>query len=97
MTTITINETPYKVAARFQKFKVIQKPSSNVDFFGHHEDNFFIQFKNGSAYYYQGIAPEAIQGALEAESIGKYFSAEISRKHTSVKLTECVISKIEKQ
>ena len=95
MTKTIINETPYRVAARFAKYSIHAKPSSNVAFFGHHEDKCFIQFKNGSAYFYQDVAPEVIQGALEAESIGKFYNAEISRKHTSVKLTESVITKID--
>src|SRR5690606_474396 len=93
MKKIMINDIAYLVDERFENFTFHKKPSSNVNVFGHSDftpmDNkcdVVIQFNNGGTYLYEGVEPVIVQGAIEAESIGKYYRASISSKYTGVKL-----------
>ncbi|PPK99026.1 KTSC domain-containing protein [Parapedobacter indicus] len=92
MKTVNINGVDYQVDDRFADFTIHQKPSSNVAFFGYNEDgHFFIQFQNGGAYVYEHIEADVIAGAVQAESIGKYYRAFIAVKHPSTKLTDSIV------
>lgn len=93
MKKILINETAYLVDERFENFTFHKKESSNVDVFGHtpftpmdEKCDVVIQFNNGGTYLYEGVEPVTVQGAIDCESIGKYYRAEISARHTGVKM-----------
>lgn len=87
MKKILINEIAYLVGDRFKDFTFQKKSSSNVNVFGYdHNGYFVIQFNNGGTYLYDNVPTETIQGAIECESIGKYYRAEISSKHTGIKM-----------
>lgn len=95
MKKIIINEATYLVDKRFENFTFHKKPSSNVDVFGYSSPftpmdekcDVVIQFNNGGTYLYEGVELVTVQGAIDCESIGKYYRAEISSKHTGIKLT----------
>lgn len=93
MKKVIINGTSYLVDEMYESFEFHQKPSSNVAFFGFNKQNwFFIQFQNGGAYMYDNVPREIIDGALTADSIGKYYRAEIASKFTSTKLINKVVN-----
>lgn len=65
---------------RLKGFDLMQKPSSNVDYYGTNGvDTIFIQFKNGQSYLYPNVKKEVIEEMLAAESIGK-FMAKLARE-----------------
>lgn len=93
MKKIKINESTYLVDERFENFAFHKKPSSNVNVFGHSDPmateetaSFVIQFNNGGTYLYENVDQQDIQGAIDSESIGKYYRAEISAKYTGTKM-----------
>lgn len=47
-----------------------------------------INFKNGSVYEWTGVPKRKYEELLEAESKGKYFSAQIKGKYPSVKIKD---------
>lgn len=53
--------------------------SSNISGVGHDEESgaLIVQFSNGTAYRYSGVAPETVNDFLAAESKGRYFAANI--------------------
>lgn len=93
MKKILINEIAYLVDERFENFTFHKKESSNVNVFGHSDPmaieetaSFVIQFNNGGTYLYENVDQQDIQGAIECESIGKYYRASISSKYTGTKM-----------
>ncbi len=92
MKKILINEIAYLVDERFENFTFHKKESSNVDVFGHSplkepfNHDVVIQFKNGGTYVYENVDANVVIGAIDCESIGKYYRAEISSKHTGTKM-----------
>lgn len=45
-----------------------------------------VRFHNGSDYTYSGVSAEEHQALLNANSIGKHFSANIRTKYKGIKL-----------
>lgn len=97
MKTILINQIPHLVDERFENYSFVKKPSRNVNVFGYCGDSVVIQFNNGGTYLYDHVPMETIHGAISCESIGKYYRAEISGKHTGVKLDKQAVTKVEEE
>lgn len=55
--------------------------SSQIEAVGHDEASsaLLVRFKNHSVYQYQNVGKELFQALLGAESVGKFFHAEIKR------------------
>ena len=60
--------------------------SSNIDAVGHADGNLFVRFKGGALYRYDGVSHETFLEGLAAESIGKWFRANVTGKHLHRKL-----------
>lgn len=60
--------------------------SSNIDRVGHHDDTLFIAFHHGGVYAYAAVPHSIFVSLLEAESVGKFFHAEIKGKYEYQKL-----------
>lgn len=45
-----------------------------------------VEFKGGAVYRYDGVSPETYRALMDAESIGKQFTATIKGQYPSVKL-----------
>ena len=70
---VNVNGQPVELAEAVYDFVVLQKPSSNVEYFGYGPTgDIFLQFKNGSAYIYKNTSEELVKEMLAAESIGKF-------------------------
>ncbi len=94
MKTITLNNQNYLVDQQLADFTIFQKTSSNVDFFGtdHINQKLFVQFKGGTgAYIYSDVPVKMLTWAENAESIGKFVSAEIVSKFISSKSEERLV------
>lgn len=42
-----------------------------------------VEFRSGSVYDYEGVAPEEVLELLRSDSIGRWFGAHIRRNHAS--------------
>lgn len=62
--------------------EMISVESSQIEAVGHDEASsaLLVRFKNHSVYQYQNVGKELFQALLAAESVGKFFHAEI-KKH----------------
>lgn len=68
----------FEVDKLLEGYKVQQKPSSNVEFFGYNDRNgLFVQFKSGSTYLYENIETEVLQELDQAESVGQFLRKRI--------------------
>ncbi|MXV16859.1 KTSC domain-containing protein [Hufsiella ginkgonis] len=92
--TATINDREVIIDARVTDFKIGQKPSSNVDYFGTKmgAKQLFVQFKNGSSYIYSDVDEHKLISIHAADSVGKFFSKEIAGKFSHVKVLERLIT-----
>lgn len=97
MNKILLNEIPHLVDERFTDYIFHKKPSSNVYVFGHNADSVVVQFNNGGTYLYENVGHQTILGAIDCESIGKYYRAEISGKHTGVKLDKQAVTVVKEE
>ena len=97
MNQILLNNKPHVVDTRLAAcFSIMSKPSSNVECFGVDCDNlkFFVQFKNGVSYFFHGVPIDVLNGAVECESIGKYFNARIARAYESDKVLDRLVREV---
>lgn len=100
MKTILLNDRKYQVDDRFEDFTFHKKPSSNVYAFGFRKPSYqkdydvVVQFNNGGSYFYTNVPSQTIHGAVQAESIGRFYRAEISGKHVGKKLTSPVLTPV---
>lgn len=100
MKQILINQIPHLVDERFENFTFHKKPSSNVYVFGHSplkepfNHDVVIQFNNGGTYLYENVDANIVIGAIECESIGKYYRASISSKYTGTKMINPAVTLI---
>lgn len=63
--------------------------SSNILSVGYAEDSRTLEVEfPGSVYQYKGVGPEVHADMLKAESVGKYFAANIRGKFDAVKTDE---------
>lgn len=64
--------------------------SSNIAAIGYDADSKTLQvdFKTGKRYQYQNVPPETFAEFQAADSVGKYFAANIRPDFLSVPLTE---------
>jgi hypothetical protein len=85
--------TEHEIDEQLQGFNLMQKPSSNVDYYGTNgTDTVFIQFKNGVSYLYSNVSKEHITEMLNAESIGK-FVVQVLKKYPYTKAGKWVNQK----
>jgi hypothetical protein len=54
--------------------------SSNIKAIGWDADTLAIDFHNGRRYKYTGVPKAVFDGMLAAESVGKYFHAEVKSR-----------------
>lgn len=88
----TINGVLVHVPIELSGLIISKKESSNVDYFGSNsmfeprnpEHTFWIQFKAGTgSYLFKKVPTTIIREALEADSIGSFFSQKIKGKFES--------------
>ena len=84
-----INGVDYTISEKLDNFTIHSRPSSNVAFFGISHDagniEMFIQFKNGSSYFYSGLTEETLVDLSNCDSIGSFVSRNIVGKFKGVK------------
>ena len=65
--------------------------SSNLKSIGY--DEFLlvleIEFKSGAVYRYYGVPSEVHDELINAESVGKYFNANVKSKYNFLKVESC--------
>jgi hypothetical protein len=57
---------------KLQGYELMQKPSSQIDYYGTNGKDVFLQFKNGTSYIYENVPTETIADMKSAESIGSF-------------------------
>jgi hypothetical protein len=62
--------------------------SSNIESVGHDAETLRIKFTTGAEYDYQGVSEETFRGMLGAESVGRYFAANIRGKYQHKQVEE---------
>lgn len=62
--------------------------SSNIRAVGYEAGTLEIEFTNGSVHAYSGVPQEVYSAMVGAESVGKYFSANVRGKFESVKVSQ---------
>lgn len=65
-----------------ERMKLIMHPvnSSNIKSIGFEKGVLFTEFKNGNVFMYEGVPKKEFDSMLKAESVGKYFNANIKDK-----------------
>ena len=65
--------------------------SSNLRSVGYDEFLFVleIEFKSGAVYRYYGVPSEVHDELINAESVGKYFNANVKSKYNFLKVETC--------
>ena len=48
-----------------------------------------IEFKSGAVYRYYGVPSEVHDEIINAESVGKYFNANVKSKYNFLKVESC--------
>lgn len=48
-----------------------------------------VEFKNGAVYRYYGVPAEVHDELINAESVGKYFNANVKSKYNFLKVETC--------
>lgn len=48
------------------------------------EHTLYLTFKSGNTYAYAGVPPDVFSGLASAESIGRYYAANIKGRHEAV-------------
>ena len=48
-----------------------------------------IEFKSGAVYRYYGVPSEVHDELINAESVGKYFNANVKSKYSFLKVESC--------
>jgi len=71
--------------------------SSNIAAVGHDPDTnrMVVQFKNGGLYEYPDVPVSEYQLLMSAESVGRYYSANIRGKYEGRKICACCWGPIE--
>ncbi len=88
-----INDINVIVNPVLNGFSIHSKPSSNVEYFGIDSlhSRLFVQFKNGSSYIYKDVNINILNEIQVADSVGKYFSANIPDRFSCVKFSEKLV------
>lgn len=75
----TIGKNAVIVNDNLKGFDLYKKASSNVEYFAIHKPGkqFFIQFNNGTCFVYSDVLNAVLIEAPNAESIGKFYHANI--------------------
>lgn len=68
------------VNEKLQGFELMQKPSSNIDYYGTNGKDIFVQFQNGNSYIYENVPKETIEEMKSAESIGSFVFKHLAKK-----------------
>lgn len=55
--------------------------SSNIQALGHDGRRLFVRFQGGGLYSYEGVPRQMLDMALEHESVGKWFHANVKGKY----------------
>lgn len=63
--------------------------SSSIDMIGYveHNQELFIQFRNGGMYVYEGVPAWVYVALMQAESRGSYLNTEIKPNHPYRRVT----------
>jgi hypothetical protein len=79
----TTVETPSRVT------KQLVANSSNIASVAYDEDQqrLEVEFANGSEYHYSGVEPAVYAGLMAADSVGKYFNANVKNAYRFQKVT----------
>lgn len=64
------------------------KNSSSIEGVDINGETLTVQFKSGKSYQYEDVPVETSMGLINAESVGKFFAAEIRSKFTGKLLEE---------
>lgn len=91
-----INELVYEVDERIATHVFHSRQSSNIDLFGINwkGSEFFVQFKNGTSYLFSEVPDTVLTEAVEADSIGRFFNANITKKFPSTKFEFRLVNQI---
>jgi hypothetical protein len=84
----TINRTAVVCDGLLADFEILKKASSNVDYFAIRRETsqLFIQFSNGKCFVYEAVPTEVLEGAKDAESIGRFYHANIKGKYAEAEV-----------
>jgi hypothetical protein len=70
------------------KIEFIQVESSMIEEIAYHDNKLYVRFHNGNLYSYADVPKELFDEMFNAESIGKFFSANIKKEFPFTKLEE---------
>lgn len=59
--------------------------SSNIAAIGYQDGTLAVQFSSGAVYHYDGVPPNVFAEMQAAESVGRYFSANIRSQYKGVR------------
>ena len=79
MEKYSIIVSEYNIDQRLQGYDIMQKPSSNIDYYGTNGTDIFIQFKSGATYIYHDVQPQDIEEMIKSESIGQFVGARLKK------------------
>lgn len=87
-----INSKPVLVNDAIADYTLYHRNSTFIDYIGVKGDNsLFIQFQNGTCFLYRDLPIDLIKAALEAESIGKFFHANLKGQYEGEQLeSHCI-------
>lgn len=79
----TLNNQPVLVNHLLEGWTIYHRQSSYVAYIAVNPggDSLFIQFNNGTCFIYPGLPIDLIKEAIAAESIGKFFHAQLKGKY----------------
>lgn len=91
-----INGKPCLINESIEGFQFFQKSSSYVDFFGisnqveeeSQTGQIFFQFNNGKSFIFKDVPVQVLNGAVESDSIGKYYHAAIKNQYPADEIEE---------
>ena len=88
----TINNKPVLVSDVLQDYTIYHRNSTFVAYIAVKGDNsLFIQFCNGTCFIYPDLPVDLIKSALEAESVGKWFHANLKGQYEGEQLeSDCI-------
>lgn len=61
------------------KVEMHEVESSNLEAVGFREDTLVVKFKKGAVYSYNGVDRSVFEDLLNAESVGKFFNANVRK------------------
>lgn len=69
-------------------FEILKQASTMIDYFAicRQTSQLFVQFSNGACFLYNNVPVETLEAATQAESIGKFFHAQVRNKYSDTPL-----------